>query len=53
MKKKAKQILVDETQFDAVLAQLLQKKPMPMKKIKTSGRRGPKTPMFPAKKSES
>jgi hypothetical protein len=55
MKKKkatARDVVVEEKQFDAVLAQLLNMDPIPMKNIKTSGRKGSKAPMF-RRKSES
>ena len=41
-----KNIFAKEDEFDAVLIQLLKMKPMPMKKLKTSGRRGPKGPLI-------
>jgi len=56
MKKKkaaAHDVVVEEKQFDAVLAQMLKKAPMPMKTLKTRGRKGPKSPIIPARKSES
>jgi hypothetical protein len=52
MKKKkttAHGVVVEEKQFDAVLEQLLKMGPIPMKKLKTSGRKGSKAPMFPPK----
>ena len=48
-----KKILVEEKEFDSVLAQLLKMKPIPMKKLKTSGRKGSKAPIFSPKRSES
>jgi hypothetical protein len=48
-----KKIMVEEKKFDAVLAQLLKMKPIPMKKLKTSGRTGSKAPLFTPKRSES
>jgi hypothetical protein len=42
-----KRILVEKSKFDAALEALLKAKPIERKKIKTSGRRGPKTPLFP------
>lgn len=42
-----KKILVEKEKFDAVLSALLNSKPIERKKIKTSGKRGPKTPLFP------
>jgi len=56
MKKKklpARDVLVEENQFDSVLSQLLKMGPMPMKKIKPAGRKGSKTQLFPPRKSES
>jgi hypothetical protein len=41
-----KRIFVEKGKFDAVLSALLKSKPIKRKKIKTSGRRGPKTPLF-------
>lgn len=41
-----KRILVEKDKFDAVLKALLDTKPIERKKIKTSGKRGPKTPIF-------
>jgi hypothetical protein len=46
-----KKVIVEEAKFNAVLGQLLKAKPMPMKKIKTTGKR-PKGSLFPAR-SES
>jgi hypothetical protein len=46
-----KKLVVEKEKFDAVLSQLLKTKPIPMKSIKTSGKR-PKGKMFP-KKSDS
>lgn len=46
-----KKIFVEKQKFDAVLGQLLKAKPVPMKKIKTTGKR-PKGTMFPTR-SES
>jgi hypothetical protein len=48
-----KKILVEEKKFDAVLGALLKAKPMPMKKLRTSGRKGSKAPLFTPKPSES
>ena len=42
-----KKVIVEEGKFDSVLGQLLKAKPIPMKKIKTSGKR-PKGTLFPA-----
>lgn len=52
MKKNVK-VEVEEKDFDAVLAQLVKMKPIPMKKVKTSGRKGSKAPLFRPKRSES
>lgn len=41
-----KKIVVEKEKFDAVLARLLQAKPIPMKSIKTSGKR-PKGMLIP------
>jgi hypothetical protein len=41
-----KKIIVEKEKFDAVLSALLKSKPIERKKIKTSGRRGSKTPLF-------
>jgi hypothetical protein len=46
-----KKVIVEEGKFNAVLGQLLKAKPVPMKKIKTTGKR-PKGSLFPAR-SES
>jgi hypothetical protein len=51
--KESKPLMVEETNFDAVLAQLLKSKPKPMDSLKTRGRKGPKSPIIPARKSES
>jgi len=40
-----KKIIVEKEKFDAALASLLKAKPVPMKKIKTTGKR-PKGPFF-------
>jgi hypothetical protein len=37
---------VEKQKFDAVLKALLNTKPIARKDIKTSGKRGPKTPIF-------
>jgi hypothetical protein len=42
-----KRVAVEKKKFDAVLAALLGSKPKPQSEIKTSGKRGPKCPMFP------
>jgi hypothetical protein len=42
----AKKIVVEKDKFDAVLSRLLRAKPMPMKSIKTTGKR-PKGMLIP------
>jgi hypothetical protein len=42
-----KRVVVEKKKFDAVLAALLDSKPKPQTDIKTSGKRGSKSPMFP------
>ena len=42
-----KKVFVEKEKFDAVLSALLKSKPIERKSIKTSGKRGPKTPLFP------
>jgi hypothetical protein len=37
---------VEKEKFDSLLGKLLKAKPEPRKKIKTPGRRGPKTPIL-------
>jgi hypothetical protein len=44
-----KKILVDKNKFDSVLSQLLKMKPMPMKRLKTRGRKGSKAQIIPPK----
>ena len=51
--KRKKPLMVEEKNFDAVLAQLITKDPMPMSSLKTRGRKGSKSPIIPARKSES
>jgi hypothetical protein len=41
-----KKIVVEKEKFDAVLSALLRSKPIERKRIKTSGRRGSKAPLF-------
>ncbi len=41
-----KRVFVQKEKFDAVLSALLKSKPIERKKIKTSGKHGPKTPLF-------
>jgi hypothetical protein len=41
-----RKIIIEEKKFDTVLVSLLKAKPMPMKSIKTTGKR-PKGPMIP------
>ena len=48
-----KKIMVEEKKFDAVLSQLLKMKPIPMKKLRTGGRKGSKAPLFTRKQSGS
>ena len=43
-----KTMKVDKQKFDNALAKLLSAKPQPRKKIKTQGKRGPKTPIISA-----
>ena len=45
-KKKASNVFAEEKEFDAVLAQLLKMDPIPMGRLKTSGRKGPKGPLI-------
>jgi hypothetical protein len=45
-KKKASDVFAKEKEFDAVLSQLLKMDPIPMKKLRTSGRKGPKGPLI-------
>lgn len=55
MKKKIeieKRVLVEEKELDAVLSKLLSMDPMPMKKIKTPGKRGSKSPLFSPQRSK-
>lgn len=40
---------VEKEKLDAVLAQLLKMKPIPMKGLKTRGRKGSKAPLIPPK----
>jgi len=39
-------VVVEKNKFDNVLGRLLQTSPKPLKKIKTGGKRGPKTPIL-------
>jgi hypothetical protein len=41
-----KTVKVEKTKFDNLLGKLLRAKPEPRKKIKTKGKRGPKTPIL-------
>lgn len=41
-----KKIVVEKKKFDAVLAALLNHKPIERSKVKTFGKRGPRTPLF-------
>jgi hypothetical protein len=40
---------VEKEKFDSLLRKLLKAKPEPRKKIKTKGKRGPKTPILGTK----
>ena len=42
----AKQVVVEKEKFDSLLGKLLKAKPEPRKKIKTQGKRGPKSPIL-------
>jgi hypothetical protein len=42
----ARKMKVEKRKFDMALAKMLRAKPEPRKKIKTPGRRGPKTPIL-------
>ncbi len=42
----AREMKVEKRKFDNALTKLLRAKPEPRKKIKTPGRRGPKTPIL-------
>lgn len=42
---------VEKKKFDTMLGKLLNAKPEPRQKIKTKGRRGPKTPILPPSNS--
>ena len=44
-----KKLTVEKEKFDAVLAKLLSMKPIPMKNLKTRGRKGSKAPIIPPK----
>ena len=44
--KKAEDVFAEEESFDKVIGKLLRMDPIPMKKIKTQGKRGSKAPMF-------
>jgi len=37
---------VEKQKFDALLSKVLRSKPTPRHKIKSNGKRGPKTPIF-------
>jgi len=41
-----KRLFVEKQKFDAAISALLKTKPIERKRIKTSGKRGPKTPLF-------
>jgi hypothetical protein len=42
-----KVVSVEKDKFDALLSQLLKTSPVPMRKIKTNGKRGTKRALFP------
>ena len=42
----ARRMKVEKRKFDQALKKMLRAKPEPRKKIKTQGRRGPKTPIL-------
>lgn len=44
-----KKVFVEKTKFDTILLALLKAKPTRQKDMKSSGKRGPKTAMFPAR----
>lgn len=48
-----KKIMVEEKDFDRVLAQLVKMKPIPMEELRTRGQKGSKSPVIPARKSKS
>jgi hypothetical protein len=41
-----KKVLVEKKNFDDALHRILQSKPIPKSKVKTSGKNGPKTPIL-------
>jgi len=41
-----RKVKVEKQKFDSLLGKLLATKPEPRKKIKTKGKRGPKTPIL-------
>jgi hypothetical protein len=43
-------VFVEKEKFDAVLGMLLTAKPLPMRSVKTGGKRGPKAPVIPSAK---
>lgn len=43
-------LVVNGAKFDSVLSQLLKMKPIPMKNLKTRGRKGSKAPIIAPKK---
>ncbi len=43
---------VEKEKFDAAFKAILKSKPVPREKIKTKGKRGPKTPIFPPSNSD-
>lgn len=48
-----KKIVVEKKKFDAVLSALLKSKPLPFEKIKSTGKRGSKAPIFGQQQSGS
>jgi hypothetical protein len=44
-----KKHMVEEKELEAVLSKLLEMKPIPIKKLKTRGRKGSKAPLIPPK----
>jgi hypothetical protein len=50
--KRKKTVLVEEKDFDSVLAQLVKMKPIPTEELRTRGQKGSKSPVIPARKSK-
>jgi hypothetical protein len=42
----SKRVVVEKSKFDSLLASILKTKPKPREKIKSRGKRGPKTPIL-------